>query len=53
MYAIRSYYGYIAKPKSEGNFPAIVMIHEWWGLNANIKEMAEKLASHGYSYNFV
>lgn len=40
--------GYIAKPKSEGNFPAIVMIHEWWGLNENIKEMAEKLASHGY-----
>ena len=24
------------------------MIHEWWGLNENIKEMAEKLASHGY-----
>jgi len=24
------------------------MIHEWWGLNDNIKEMAEKLASHGY-----
>ena len=40
--------GYIAKPNGEGNFPAIVMIHEWWGLNENIKEMAEKLASHGY-----
>ena len=24
------------------------MIHEWWGLNDNIKEMAQKLASHGY-----
>jgi len=24
------------------------MIHEWWGLNENIKEMAKKLASHGY-----
>ena len=40
--------GYLAKPSDEGVFPGIVMIHEWWGLNDNIKEMAEKLASHGY-----
>jgi len=40
--------GYLAKPSDEGQFPGVVMIHEWWGLNDNIKEMAEKLASHGY-----
>ena len=40
--------GYLAKPSSKGEFPAIIMIHEWWGLNENIKEMAQKLASHGY-----
>ncbi len=40
--------GYLAKPTIEGQFPGIVMIHEWWGLNENIKTMAEKLASHGY-----
>lgn len=40
--------GYLAKPSIDGNFPGIVMIHEWWGLNDNIKEMADKLASHGY-----
>ena len=40
--------GFLAKPTDEGEFPGIVMIHEWWGLNDNIKEMAEKLASHGY-----
>lgn len=40
--------GYLAKPSDEGTYPAVVMIHEWWGLNDNIKEMAEKLASHGY-----
>ena len=49
---IVSYYdgttGYLAKPIEIGEYPAIVMIHEWWGLNDNIKEMAEKLASHGY-----
>lgn len=40
--------GYLARPVSEEAFPGVVMIHEWWGLNTNIKEMAEKLASHGY-----
>lgn len=40
--------GYLAKPTDDGNYPGIVMIHEWWGLNDNIKEMADKLASHGY-----
>ena len=40
--------GFLAKPKTSGSFPAVVMIHEWWGLNDNIKEMAQKLASHGY-----
>lgn len=40
--------GFLAKPIDEGDFPGIVMIHEWWGLNENIKEMAKKLASHGY-----
>ena len=29
-------------------FPAVVMIHEWWGLNENIKNMAESLAKEGY-----
>jgi carboxymethylenebutenolidase len=40
--------GYLAKPSMDGNYPGIVMIHEWWGLNDNIKKMADKLASHGY-----
>ena len=40
--------GYLAAPQLEGDYPGIIMIHEWWGLNDNIKEMAEKLASHGY-----
>ena len=40
--------GYLAKPTVDGQYPAIVMIHEWWGLTDNIRQMAEKLASHGY-----
>ena len=40
--------GFLAMPKEEGVYPGIVMIHEWWGLNDNIKEMARSLAAEGY-----
>ena len=45
--------GYLATPQSNifasnEALPAVVMIHEWWGLNDNIKEMADQLATEGY-----
>jgi carboxymethylenebutenolidase len=40
--------GFLAKPKEEVNYPGIVMIHEWWGLNDNIKYMTKLLAKEGY-----
>jgi len=40
--------GFIALPKKDGIYPAVIMIHEWWGLNDNIKEMARSLATEGY-----
>ena len=40
--------GYLAEPTQKGNYPGVIMIHEWWGLNDNIKSMARGLASHGY-----
>lgn len=40
--------GYLVRPVSDESFPGVIMIHEWWGLNDNIKDMAKKLASHGY-----
>lgn len=40
--------GFLAKPKEPGDYPGIIMIHEWWGLNENIKEMAKILANEGY-----
>lgn len=46
---IASVQGHYATPASEGPFPGVVMIHEWWGLNEHIKAMAEHLASHGYA----
>ncbi len=40
--------GYLARPADNGTYPAVVMIHEWWGLNENIEHMADILAGHGY-----
>lgn len=35
-------------PDGKGPFPAIIVIHEWWGLNDWVKEQANKLADQGY-----
>lgn len=40
--------GYYARPRQEGSYPGVVMIHEWWGLNDQIRQMAEQLAAEGY-----
>ncbi|MDQ3839323.1 MAG: dienelactone hydrolase family protein [Thermoproteota archaeon] len=34
--------------QQQQKLPAVVMVHEWWGLNDNIKDMADELASEGY-----
>jgi carboxymethylenebutenolidase len=36
------------KPAGKGPFPAIIVIHEWWGLNDWVKDQAAKLAGEGY-----
>ncbi len=40
--------GYLVTPAGAGPFPAMVVIHEWWGLNDQVKEEARKLAAEGY-----
>jgi len=35
-------------PNGKGPFPALVVIHEWWGLNDWVKEQASKLSDEGY-----
>jgi carboxymethylenebutenolidase len=35
-------------PQGKGPFPALVVIHEWWGLNDWVKEQASKLSDEGY-----
>lgn len=39
---------YLAIPEGEGTFPAVLMVHEWWGLNGEIIELADELAAEGY-----
>jgi carboxymethylenebutenolidase len=40
--------GYLASPAGSDNAPGVVVIQEWWGLNDQIKGVAERLASLGY-----
>lgn len=35
--------------KLKGPAPAIIVIHEWWGLNDWVKDQAAKLAGQGYA----
>ncbi|MDH3276340.1 MAG: dienelactone hydrolase family protein, partial [Gammaproteobacteria bacterium] len=42
-------YGYFVAPADMFEpLPAVIMIHEWWGLNDNIRAMADRLAGEGY-----
>ena len=41
--------GVLYTPESKGPFPALIVIHEWWGLNDWVKEQASKLADEGYA----
>ena len=40
--------GVLYTPAGKGPFPAIIVIHEWWGLNDWVKEQASRLADEGY-----
>jgi carboxymethylenebutenolidase len=42
--------GWLAWPagQSTADLPGLIVIHEWWGLNDNIRQAAERLAGEGY-----
>jgi carboxymethylenebutenolidase len=44
----QSVQGYLAEPTHTAGAPAIVVIQEWWGVNDQIRGVAERLASAGY-----
>jgi carboxymethylenebutenolidase len=40
--------GYLAKPEKTAGAPAVVVVQEWWGLNDQIRGVADRLAEAGY-----
>ncbi|MEH6446511.1 MAG: dienelactone hydrolase family protein [Oceanospirillaceae bacterium] len=38
----------LALPENPTNAPAVLLIHEWWGLNDQIKSVAQEFAKQGY-----
>lgn len=38
----------IELPRGGGPFPAVILIHEWWGLDNWIKENTKRFAENGY-----
>jgi carboxymethylenebutenolidase len=40
--------GVLYAPVGKGPFPALIVIHEYWGLNDWVKDQASKLADQGY-----
>ncbi|HEX6267073.1 MAG TPA: dienelactone hydrolase family protein [Burkholderiales bacterium] len=40
--------GYLAEPSQGAKAPGVVVIQEWWGLNGQIKGVADRLAKVGY-----
>lgn len=41
--------GYLSKPDGTGPFPGVIMLHEWWGLNTQVKQQADALAREGFA----
>ena len=40
---------YYARPEGTGPFPGVIVIHEIYGLNENIKDIARRFAREGYA----
>lgn len=40
--------GYLSIPAGNGPWPGVVVIQEWWGLNDNIRDMADRFAREGF-----
>jgi carboxymethylenebutenolidase len=40
--------GYLVVPAGDGPFPAVILIHEWNGLNDRVRQVGDALADEGY-----
>ena len=39
---------FLARPADREPKPAVIIIHEWWGLNDHIKDLAQRFAREGF-----
>jgi carboxymethylenebutenolidase len=40
--------GYLARPNDNQQHPALILIHDWWGLKDSFRQFAENFAKLGY-----
>jgi carboxymethylenebutenolidase len=39
---------FVARPAGEAKAPGVIVVHEWWGLDGSIRDIARRLATQGY-----
>jgi hypothetical protein len=44
----KEYEGYLATPEKAGTYPALILIHEIWGLDAHTKNVSDRFAEQGF-----
>ena len=40
--------GFLARPKDGGQYPGVILVQEWWGIDSHIKDLVQQLANEGY-----
>src|SRR5262245_61507133 len=40
--------GEIEVPAGEGRAPALILVHEWWGLNDHVRSLVSRFAKEGF-----
>jgi len=41
--------GFLAHPEGAGPFPGVIVVQEWWGLDAHIKDVTQRFANEGFA----
>ena len=41
--------GYLARPDGDGPYPVVIVIQEWWGVDAHIQDVTERFARLGFA----
>jgi len=39
---------FLSRPTATGKHPALIVLHEWWGMDSHFRDLSRKLAREGY-----